>query len=157
MVDLEAAETAREGAVTIKTHADQARAMQRWASYSESVGIRGDVSLNFSTKGQRTKLVGAFAMALNEGRFSPRYHGTLAEETVRSTISYVGSTFRENGRPNPTRDEDGELRRLLSRQYRSFKNSDPNPKQQKAVPFSVITEVFKNKVKETQRATGHSR
>ena len=129
MADLEAAETAREGAVTGKTHADQARAMRRWATYSESIGIKGDVFLDFFTKGQRIKLMGAFAMALREGRFSPQHHGTLAEETVRSTISYVGSIFRENDRPNPTRDADGELGRLLSQQYHSFKKSDPKPKQ----------------------------
>ena len=94
-----------------------------------------------------------FAMALREGRFSGPSHVTLVESTIRGAISYVSQTFRENDRPNPTKDEDGELGRVLSRQYRSYKNSDPNPKQQKAIPIYVVVEVFKNKATETQRAT----
>ena len=91
-------------------------------------------------------------MTLRKGRFSPRHNGELVESTVRGAISYVASTFRENDRPNPTKDDDGELGRLLSRQYRAFKNSDPNEKQQPAVPLSVIAEVFKRKATETLSA-----
>ena len=93
-------------------------------------------------------------MAVREGEFSGPAYDTLAEGTVRGTISYVSQTFRENDKPNPTRDEDGELGRLLSRQYRAFKNSDPNPEQQKAIPVCVIAEVVKMRLTETQRATG---
>ena len=93
-------------------------------------------------------------MTLREGRFSRQPHGTLAESTVRGAVSHVSSTFRENDRNNPTKDEDGELGRLLSRQYRSFRNGDPNPVQQKAIPVSVITQVAKKCVTEKQKATG---
>jgi hypothetical protein len=76
--------------------------------------------------------MGAFAMALREGRFSRPAHDSLVEGTIRITISYVAQTFRfrENDRSNPTKDEDGKLGRLLSRLYRSFrKNRDPAEKQ----------------------------
>ena len=92
-------------------------------------------------------------MALREGRFSRQAYDKLAAGTVQSTISYVAQTFREKGRPNPTRDEDGELGRLLSRQYRAFKNNDPPPVQQKALPACVLREMAKLSITETQRAT----
>ena len=92
-------------------------------------------------------------MALREGGFSGSSHGTLVESTIRGAISYVSQTFRENNRPNPTKDEDGELGRVLLRQYRAYKNSDPNPKQQKAIPIFVVAEVFKKKSTEIQQAT----
>ena len=41
-----------------------------------------------------------------------------------------------------------------TRQYRAFKNSNPSPEQQKAIPVCVIAEVVKKRVTETQRATG---
>jgi hypothetical protein len=47
-------------------------------------------------------------MAMREGQFLGNY-GTLAEGTVRSAISCVVLTFRENGRTNPTKDKDIEL------------------------------------------------
>ena len=94
--------------------------------------------------------MGAFAMALCEGRFLGPSHGTLVESTIRGAISYVSETFRGNYRPNPTKDEDGELGRVLSRQYRAYKKSDPNPKQQKAIPICVVAEVLKKKATETQ-------
>ena len=92
-------------------------------------------------------------MALREGRFSGQAYDQLAASTVQSTISYVAQTFRERGRPNPTKDEDGELGRLLSRQYRSFKNNDPPPVQQKALPACALREMAKLSITETQRAT----
>ena len=91
-------------------------------------------------------------MALREGRFSRKPHDTLAEGTVRGAISYVAQTFRENDRPNPTRDNDGKLGQLLSRQYKAFKNKDPKPKQQKALPIGVLRLVAKADVTEPQRA-----
>eukprot|EP00957_Ditylum_brightwellii_P093136 7091070-Ditylum_brightwellii.AAC.1 len=94
----------------------------------------------------------AFAMALREGRFSRKSHDTLAEGTVRGAVSYVTQTFRENDHPNPTRDNDGELGRLLSRQYKAFKNKDPKSKQQKALPIEVLKVVAKAKATESQRA-----
>ena len=93
-------------------------------------------------------------MALREGRFSRSSDGTLAEGTVRSSISYVSSSFRDNDRVNPTKDEDGELGRVLSRLFRAFRNKDPNPKQQKALPAQVLVMMYKNKATKTQKAIG---
>jgi hypothetical protein len=83
-------------------------------------------------------MLGAFAMAVRTGRFLREKYKTLAEGTVRSTISHVVQTFREKGRPNPTKDTDHELSIFLSRQFHAFRNDDPKQAQQKALPFSVL-------------------
>ena len=90
-------------------------------------------------------------MAMREARFSGPAYDTLVEGTIRSAISFVASTFRDNDRPNPTNDEDGELGRLLSRQFRAYRNKDPNPVQQKALPACVLIELAKLDTTETQR------
>jgi hypothetical protein len=64
----------------------------------------------------------------------------------------VASTFRDSDRPNPTKDDDGELGRLLSRLYRAFRNKDPAEKQQKALPARVLIEMSKLQATESQRA-----
>jgi hypothetical protein len=96
--------------------------------------------------------MGAFAMALREGRFSRTNHAPLVEGTIRNSISFVASTFRENDRVNPTLDHDGKLGRILSRQYRAFRNKDPPLKQQKALPGCVLVQLSKSQATETQRA-----
>ena len=93
-------------------------------------------------------------MAVREGRFSGKSYATLAEGTVRGAVSYVTQTFRENNQLNPTKDEDGELGRILSRQYRAYKNFDTSPTQQKTIPICVVAKVYKKKSTETQQATG---
>ena len=90
-------------------------------------------------------------MAVREGRFSHN-HGTLAEGTVRSTVSYVVSTFREHGRGNPTKDSDLQLGWILHRLFRAFKNDDPKLDHQKAIPVNVIAELGKRQTTETERA-----
>ena len=152
LADLHAAKTAREGAVTGKTHADQARAWARWKQWCESIGVDNDVLLDGFTRHQRLQLIGAFAMALRSGRFSRQTHGTLVEGTVRGAISYVAQTLRDEGRPSPTCTDDGELGQILSRQFRAFRNEDPNPTQQKALPPCVIRTLAKKTFTKTQRA-----
>jgi hypothetical protein len=149
VADLAAVETTRQRAVQGSTHENQARAWRRWLEYCASIGL-DDTYLDGFDRHHKIKLMGAFAMALREGRFSGDY-GTLAEGTVRSSISYVVSTFRESGRTNPTKDEDMELGWILHRLYRAFKNEDPKVEHQKAVPLSVISELWKQNT-ETETA-----
>ena len=94
--------------------------------------------------------MGAFAMAMREGQFLGDY-GTLAEGADRHAISYVVLTFRENGRTNPTKDKDMELGWILHRLFQAFKNEDPKIAQQKAVPISVISELWKQQNTETEK------
>jgi hypothetical protein len=101
-----------------------------------------DVYLDNFLCNQQIKLKGAFAMAMCKGQFLGDYD-TLAEGTVRSAILYVVLTFRENERTNPTKDKDMELGWILHRLFQAFKSEDPKLAQQKAVPISVISELWK--------------
>ena len=98
---------------------------------------------------ERIIMLGAFAMAIREGRFSGERYEVLVEGTVRGAVSHVVQAFRAAGRQNPTKDDDNELSILLSRQYRAYKNDDPQQKQQKALPFSVLDKLAKRQVTET--------
>jgi hypothetical protein len=91
-------------------------------------------------------------MALQQGQFLRPSHDTLAVGTIKNTISDICATFRENGRPNPTKDNDLQLSFILHRQFRAFKNADPKEKQQKVIPAWVIAEIAKRNLTELQRA-----
>jgi len=93
-------------------------------------------------------------MAMRQGRFSGPSPDRLAKGTISNTISNVCSTFREKGRPNPSKDKDLQPSFLLSRLYRAFKNKDPNEVQQKAVPPCVILAIAQLQMTELQRAVG---
>jgi hypothetical protein len=59
-------------------------------------------------------MLGAFVMAVREGRFSRDCHEVLVEGTVRGAVLHVVQAFRAAGRQNPTKDKDHELSILLS-------------------------------------------
>ncbi len=145
MADLIAAAIAREGAVTGATHEDQARAQRQWLEYLESIGLEHDPYLDTFTRCQQNLIICAFATAVREGRFSSNAFKTLAAGTVRNTILSVCSTFREQGRPNPSKDEDLQSCFLLQRQFRLYVNDNPKQKQQKAIPLCVIAEIGKRR------------
>ena len=92
MVDLVAAETACEGAVTRATHEDQARAWWRFKMWCDSVRLTDDYFLDNFSRGQRIRLVGAFTIAMRGGRFPGPSYDALAEGTIRGDISHVSST-----------------------------------------------------------------
>ncbi len=91
-------------------------------------------------------------MAMRKGQFLGDY-GNLAEGTVRSAISYVvlTFTFRENGWTNPTKDKDMELGWILHRLFQAFKNKDPKIEHQKAIPLSVISELWQQQNSEMEK------
>ena len=103
-------------------------------------------------KQERILLLGAFAMAARSGRFSDSRLNTLADGTVRGTISNDVQTLWLTGRQNPTKDAANELSILLSRQFRAFRNNNPKEKQQKALPFAVLDELAKRQVTETDKS-----
>ena len=64
----------------------------------------------------------------------------------------MAQTFWEHHLPDPRLDPEGKPSRLLQAQYKSNKNEDPPPKQQKALPGSVLIQLHKNKTTERARA-----
>ena len=91
-------------------------------------------------------------MALREGRFLSAAHDELALGTIRNSFSDISATFRENGQPNPTKDDNLQLSFILHHQFRAYKNEDPKEKQQKAIPTCVIAEIAKKNLTPLQRA-----
>jgi hypothetical protein len=152
VADLVAAETSCEGAVTGGTHENHARLWHHFSRYLESIGIGHDIFLNSFTRSQQNKIIGAFAMALRKGQFLGQSHDTLAVGTIQNTISEICATFRENGQPNPTKDNDLQLSFILHQQFRAFKNADSKEKQQKAIPACIIAEIAKRNLTESQHA-----
>jgi hypothetical protein len=141
VADLAAVEAAHQRAVQGSTHKNQAWAWRRWNKYCKSIGLINAYLDNFSHN-QQIKLMGVFPIAMCKRPFLGDF-GTLAEGTVKSAISYVVSTFRENGQTNPTKDKDMELGWILHRLVQAFKNKDPKIEHQKAVPHLVISELWK--------------
>ena len=140
MIDCVAVEITRESAVQRGTHAKQPLAWKRWSKYNSCIG-NDDLFLKSFSKHQRIRIIGAFALSLREGRFSGPAYDRLVESTISSSVSYVCTTFRENGYLNPSLDDDARTGFLLQRLYRGFKNADPAEKHQKAVPMCVIAEI----------------
>jgi hypothetical protein len=93
-------------------------------------------------------------MDVRDGQYAGSSYQTLVEGTIRNSVSYVAQTFRDNDRSNPTKNSDGELGRVLQRLFRAFRNKDPRPKQQKALPACVISELKKIRSTAKQRAVG---
>jgi hypothetical protein len=147
MVDCIAVEITRESAVQRGTHAKQALAWKRWCKYNSCIG-NNNLFLESFSKHQQIKFIGAFALALREGRFSGPAYDRLVESTIAGTISYVCATFRENGFPNPLLNDDARTGFFLQRLYRGFKNADPAKRHQKAVPMSVIAENGRKEISE---------
>ena len=123
-------------------------------SLRKNIPFSKEYFLESFTRAQRNRIMCAFAMALRQARFSGASYDRLVEKTIRNTLSNVCSTFREHGKPNPTKDDDLQLSFLLSRLYRSFRNEDPSEVQQKAVPPCVILAIANLEYTELQKATG---
>ena len=76
----------------------------------------------------------------------------MASSTIKSTINNVVATFRRDGRPNPTRDTDGQLAWILARQYRAYKNNDPKEVPEKALPSCIFSYIALNQTTEQTKA-----
>ena len=154
MADCVAALIARERAVEQGTHEKQDRAWRWWKEYTRSIGIKEDLFLENFSRDHRHIIIGAFAMAVREARFSRASHEQLAAGTVKDTVQYVCTTFQENGYPNLSINDNGLPAFILQREFRSFKNTDPEEKHQKAIPISVISELIHRDGTDLEQATG---
>jgi hypothetical protein len=101
-------------------------------------------------------MLGAFAMAIREGRFTQDCTEPLVEGTVQGAISNVVQAFWELGQQNPTKDTDNMLSIFLSWQFRAYQNNDPKQVQQKALPFAVLEELAKRQLRDPDKAMYNS-
>jgi hypothetical protein len=151
MADLSAVAASRERAITGATHNNGTQAWKWWQQYCKSVRCDNPYLDRFSQIKQNLML-GAFAMAVREGRFMQDCSEPLVEGTVRGTISHVVQAFWESGQQNPTKDTEKMLSILLSQQFRAYHNDDPKQVQQKALPFSVLDKLAKRQVTDLDKA-----
>jgi hypothetical protein len=77
----------------------------------------------------KIKVMGAFAMAIHQGRFSRQNDAPLAESTVADTLNLVAATLGENGHKDPPKDVKNNFGRLLWWQQRAYKKNNPKEKQ----------------------------
>ena len=102
----------------------------------------------------KVRLLSAFVQSVQNSEYLGEAFDSLASSTVNSTVDYVASTFRDNQFPDLRLDDNGKSSRLLSKQYKGYKNKDKPPKQQKALPLCVIRQLTKNKATERAKAIG---
>ena len=88
-----AAQIACVCAVERGTHQKQERAWRQCKEYTCSIGIKEDLFLKNFSREHRHIIIGAFAMAVREARFSRASHEQLATGTVKDTVQYVYVTF----------------------------------------------------------------
>ena len=147
-----AAEDAQKSAVTGNTNKEQARAWLRWQKFLKSIELENDDFLEGFPQNQRVRLLSAFAQSVRNGEYSSSSFDSLASSTVNSTVDYVASTFRDNQFPDPRLDDFGKPSRILSKQYKGYKNNEKPAQQQKALPLCVINQLTKNKSTDRAKA-----
>jgi hypothetical protein len=103
----------------------------------------------------KIKIMGAFAVALPQGRLSRAADAPLAHSTVRDTLNLVAATFWDNRRDDPKRDVENNVARLLRHQLRSYSKDDPKELQQKPLPVCVLHLILASKSTEMRTAMGH--
>ncbi len=82
MADLANATVAAEAGVGGGTHENDARAWSRYTKYCNSIGLDGNYFLDGMPRQHRIAIMGAFAVAIHEGRFSRPGDGPLAKKSV---------------------------------------------------------------------------
>jgi hypothetical protein len=87
---------------------------------------------------------------MRKGRFLQPADAPLASKTVSGTINHVAVSFWHHGYHNLSHNKHGALDWNLARQLWSYKLSDPNEIQQKAIPLSVLSLIAQAKTMETQ-------
>jgi hypothetical protein len=96
--------------------------------------------------------MGAFAVAICEGRFLTPGDGPLAKKSVKDTVNAVTATFQENGQEDLHRDAERHVGQLPQQQLRSYAKDDPKEIQQKALPVCIYCIILSSPATELRRA-----
>jgi hypothetical protein len=136
--DLSAAFVSANNAVVQGTSEKQLRAWRRYKDYLMSIGLQHDLFLEGFNRGQRIKILCAFAQSVREGRFGVKSPKLLKADSVRATLDGVAQAYKLADRADPRLDADGKLAFLLQRQLRGYKSVDPGEKPQVAITGSVL-------------------
>ena len=143
---LAACQDARKQGSTVGTQNQRDRNWNRWLRFLDTIECKDDPLLRqIPEPFHRTATLSAFSQSMRQAEFSSSAFRTLAQGTVRASVDHVAQTFRIRQRPDPRLDADGKLSCLLSQQYKGYKNTDKNSRQQKALPLIVVRQLVKNK------------
>jgi len=142
MGDLSAAVAAATRAVVRGTSKKQVRVWSRFKTYLLSIGITNDDFWEHFNRGQRHKILSAFAQSVREGHFSVRPTKSLKADSVRASLDFVAQAFKLANRPDPRLDSNGKLVFILQRQLQGYKSADPGETPQVAVTGSVLRKFY---------------
>jgi len=120
------------------TNEKQLHLWRRYKQYLLSIGIRDDVYLDNFDRGQRHKVLSAFAQSVRKGRYNSLTPKCLKAESVRATLDCLAQTYKLANRPDPRLDYNRKFTFLLQRQLRGYSSSDPGEQPQVAVTGSVL-------------------
>jgi hypothetical protein len=134
------------------TNQKQLRAWNRYKEYLISIGIQNDPYLETFDRGQRHKILSAFAQSIREGRFGSQPPKLLKADSVRATLDCVAQTYRLANRADPRLDADGKLAFLLQPQLRGYRSIDPGEKPQVAITGSVLRKFYQLALSEIDKA-----
>ena len=130
--------------VTAQTNSKHDRAFKFFQAHLHKCQILGDPFLDNFLPNQRTLILTSFAYCIRQNHYGCTTRNFLLGKTVGSTISDLVQAFRANLRPDPTRDATGEKAAILTRQIKAYKNSNPPPNHQAALPLIVWNAINNN-------------
>jgi hypothetical protein len=152
LADLAAAKSASKGAVVEGTNAKQICAWSRYSRYLFSIGLQDDLFLDNFSRGNKHKILSAFAQAIREGRFCNRAPKNVKAESVRATLDCVAQAYKLADRADPRLDPDGKLAFILQRQLRGYSATDDPESPQVAITASVLKEFYKLSISKVDKA-----
>ena len=112
-----------------------------------------DPWLDTLNQGERILLLSTFAESVRRNEFGTRTLTCLRASTVSSAVSDIRTAFRSNFRDDPG-IESGKMAIILKRQLDGYKNEDPSPNHQKALPVRIFNYLLNNFSTKTEEAIG---
>ncbi len=131
---------------------NQRDAWQRFKQYLLSIGIQSDWYLDDFSRFQKHRILGAFAAALRDGRFSTKKISTPKSDTIWATLECVARAFKLANRADPRLDTDSNVAFILQWQLRAYKGSDRHEKQQVAVTGSILRKFIQASISTADKA-----
>ena len=143
---------AKEG-VTTETQTKQSSSFRRYQDFLEAGGIV-DPFLSHLSSPQRQLVMSGFAHSIRQNYNGSTSKHRLLSGTVQTAVSHVVQTFRQNFRPDPTRDESGNRGAILTRQLKSYKDADPATAHQACLPIQLWKQIYDDKGTALSKAQG---
>jgi hypothetical protein len=135
---------ARHDGVTASTHRKSDFHFRNWLKFLDQSEIFDDTFLDSFSRIDKHRILGSFLQKVREKTYSQstKENECLASSTCSTALSNVCATFRNEGRPDPSLDPDGNTSFLLRRQLKGYTNLDPASKGQKPIPLHLLTEMI---------------